>query len=237
MTQDRKYLGMTGTQVAILAGLAGFACLLFAVAGMLFMRGAVVGLRPPPVPQDTSTPRPTVTPFVIPSITPTATLTPVPYELLIPEGWVQFKTPLAEIWLPKGFKQVKAKASDDPTSLLPELEMIGPASESSIYPAIVMVSYEPLAGQTLDDYMEIKLAQLATNEAHVVERRRVSVNSVDAVRLVMELRVESFEVNDMMFILHDGGTAWLIQYVAQLNDFYVMLDTFEKSVQTFRITR
>ncbi|HJS18233.1 MAG TPA: hypothetical protein VJ785_05780, partial [Anaerolineales bacterium] len=102
MTQNRKLLGMTVPQLAILAGLAGVACLLFCVIGGLALRTGLgqfsLSLEPTP------TALPTSTSLIIPTVTPTETAAPIPYEQLIPNGWTQHKSQLIEIWLPPDFK-------------------------------------------------------------------------------------------------------------------------------------
>ena len=233
VTRSRKYFGMTTTQIAILAGLAGAACLLFAVAGWLALRGGSLA----PAPQDTPVPQSTATPFVLPTLTLTETPTPVPYEMLIPEGWVQFKTALVEIWLPKGFKQQKPKPSDDLSdSLTLDLEMVGAASDTSLYPVIVMVSYEPLTVGSLDAYVENLPIQLSS-EIRVAGKRKVTINSVEAVVVLLEMRLSGDEVNDQVYIFLDGGTVWFVQYVAQIKEFYELLPMFEQSIRTFRTVR
>lgn len=231
MTQDRKFLGMTTAQLAILGGLAGAVCLLFGVAGILILRGGLN--KSVQAPQNTPVPPMTATPFALPTLTPTGTPTPVPYELLIPEGWEQFKTALVELWLPKGFKQQKSKPGD---SAPPELQMVGTISETSLNPVIVMIYYEPLAAGSLDAYVDVALGNLPP-EDRVTERKRVNINSVDAVRVLVETRIDNTEANAMIYIIPDGGTVWMVFYFAQINDFYTMLDTFERSVKTFRPVR
>ncbi len=232
--QNPKYFGMTTMQIGILAGLAAAACLVFGVAGFLILRGGL-GSAAPAAPQDTPTPEFTVTPFALPTLIPTGTSTPVSYELLVPEGWVQFKTELAEIWLPKGFK--REKATDDPKdpSTL-EMTMSGPASQTSTYPVIANVYYEPLTVDSLDTYVDKVLAATSA-ENRVTERRKITINSVDAIRVTMETRYKNIDATAVNYIFLDGSTVWIVQYFAQMNDFYVMLDTFEKSVRTFRIVK
>ncbi len=235
-TQNRKYFGMTTAQIAILAGLAAAACLIFAIGGWLVLRsgpGAFV-----PAPQDTPIPQPTVTPLIIPTITPTETLTPVPYKMLIPDGWTQFKSTLAEIWLPKGFKQQKPKASDNPADAMTlDLEIVKlPSKKTSLNPVIVMVSYEPLTTGTLDSYLESLPNQLST-DIRVATRRKVNINSADAILVLLEGKFNGVEVNDQIYVLLDGSTVWFVHYMAQINDFYEMLPTFEQSIKTFRIVR
>jgi hypothetical protein len=235
-TQNRKYFGMTSQQVVILAGLAVAVILLLLVGGWLVLRGLPGSLAP--VPQDTPVPQATATPIVIPTLTLTPTLTPVPYEMLIPEGWAQFKTALVELWLPKGFKSQKPKATDNPAaSMTLDLEVVRPASKKvSLYPVIVLVTYEPLTVNTLDDYVEGLPAQLST-DVRVAAKRKVNINSVDAVLVLLEGKVDGNDINDQVYVFLDGSTVWFVHYMAQINDFYEMLPTFEQSIKTFRIVR
>lgn len=233
--QNRKYFGMTQTQIMILAGLAIAVCLVFGVAGVLVLRGGLGA--PAPVPQDTPIPQATATPFVIPTLTPTETLTPVPYEQLIPEGWVQFKTALVEIWMPKGFKQQKPKPSDDLSKAMTvDLEIVRPTSKTSLYPVIVIVSYQPSTASSLDAYVEGLPSQLSA-DTRVIGKRKVTVNSTDAILLTFESKVNGDDVNDQAYLLLDGSTVWFIQYIAQLNEFYDLIPTFEQSIKTFRVVR
>ncbi len=235
MTPNRKYFGMTTTQLAILAGLAGAVCLLFVVAGSLILRGGLGGSAP--APQDTPTPQFTVTPFALPSVAPTATLTPVPYEMLIPDGWLQFKTALIEIWLPKEFKVAKPKEIANSANLAPrELVATGTTSKSSPYKMFVVVSYEPMTLNSLDEYLTSKIVGLPA-DTRVADKRMVTMNSQDVVRFVLETRANTAEVNDMTYVFLDGTTVWYVEYIAQINEYFTMLDTFEKSAKTFRIVR
>lgn len=224
MAQGGKYFGMTITQIAILVGLGAAACLLFGFVGWLAMRG---GFQQAPAP--TMPPQMTATVFVVPTITPTVTSTPVPYEELIPEGWKQHKTELIEIWLPSNFKTTNEAADQ-------ELALIGSNPKTSLYRMSVLISYEPLGTDSLDTYLDTGLLGLDPT-LRVVERRKISLNATDAVRMVVEGRVEGIDVNELVYVFQDGGTAWAVIYVAQINEFYEMLPTFEQSIKTFRIVR
>jgi hypothetical protein len=233
MIQNRKYFGMTTTQLAILGGLAAGACLLFGVAGCFFLQGAPSMLAR--APQNTLPPQATSTLIVIPTFTPTETPTPVPYEMLIPEDWVQFKTELVEIWLPKEFKKQKPDPSESTMTM--DLMMVGFSSETSLNPMIVMVSYEPMVGGSLDAYVDAFVSDPG-EDVLVAEKGKVSVNSVEAIRILLEMRLDGGDIaNDLVYIFQDGSTIWYIQYIAQINEFYVVRPTFEKSVQTFRVVR
>jgi hypothetical protein len=230
--QDRKYFGLNTTQIGILAGLAGAACLLFGLTGWFIFRG---GFSRAPV--STPVTVSTSTPFVIPTITPTLSPTPIPYEQLIPNGWIQHRTALVELWLPPAF------ATGDSTLFsqiarvaIPELALTGKTSETSLYQMLVTVSYEPLVGGSLDSFLTNEIAQLPA-EARPTERREVSINSADAIRFIFEIRNNNVDVNDLSYVFLDGGTVWYVEYAAQINEFYEMLPMFEQSIKTFRIVK
>jgi hypothetical protein len=236
MTQNRNYFGMTRTQIGILAGLAGIACLLFGLAGWFVFRG---NLNPfaSEKKKKTNT-QSTPTPFMMPTLALTGTPTAVPYDLLIPDGWVQFKTGLVEIWLPAEFKQADPGTFlDSPDLAMPELFMREATSSSSLYQMLVMISYEPLTADSLDVYLDTEIAKLPSS-IRVAEKRKVLVNSTEVTRFVFETRTQNqIDVNDMAYVFLDGSTVWYVEYVAQINEFYEKLSTFEQSVKTFRIVR
>jgi hypothetical protein len=224
MTRQRRILGMTTTQIGILVALGAAACILFAITGWLVMGGGIrLAPASTPVPQITSTP------FVMPTVTATLSPTPVPYEQLIPEGWKQHKTELVEIWLPSNFKS-GGKDADE------ELALRATNPKSSLYAMSVTVFYEPLGTYSLDSYIDNQLVKIDPT-IRVVEHRKVSLNGIDAVRMVFEARVQSTDVNELVYVIQDGDTAWAVLYVAQINEFYEMLPTFEQSAKTFRIVQ
>ncbi len=226
--QDRKYFGMTIQQLGILIGLAVFACLLFGMAGFFIIRRGISGLQSQP---QTILPtlQMTATPFALPTLTPTATRTPLPYEQLIPVGWKQFKTALIELWLPSDFKSTKKDAGE-------ELAALSANSKNSLYKMRVGVSYEPLVEDTLETYLDHKIAKMDP-AIRVVDRKKVLVNSTEAVRILLEGRIQTVDVDELVYIFQDGSTVWAVTYVAQINEFYEMLPSFEQSAKTFRVVR
>jgi hypothetical protein len=236
MTQDRKYYGMTVQQVGVLAGLAGFACLLFGVTGWLALRGGLGLFSRSSEP--TPTAQPTSTRLIAPTVTPTETPTPIPYEQLIPLGWTQHKTALIELWLPSDFKNAApgVVSGVSGNSVFLNLALVSSSSKSA-YPASVSVSYEPLTSDTLKDFLDVKLSNIPL-EINMVENRRVSINSTEAVRLMFEGHTSNnLDVNDLLFVFQDGGTVWYVKYSAEITEFYETLPVFEESVKTFRIVR
>jgi hypothetical protein len=227
MMQDRKYFGMTVQQLGILGGLAAFACLLFGMTGIVMLRRNPAFLSNSPA--STATVQPTSMIVLSPTRTSTATPTPIPYDQLIPKDWKQFKTALIEIWLPPAFKSINKDADE-------ELAASSTNSKTSLYKMRVSVSYQPLVGDSVDATLDDRISKMDTT-IRVVERRKVSLNSIDAIRLTLEGRIENVDINELVYVIQDGTTAWFVVYVAQINEFYEMLPSFEQSILTFRIVR
>jgi hypothetical protein len=215
---------MTTAQIGILVALAAAACMLFAFTGWLVMRG---GFRPAPA--VTAAPQMTSTPFALPTLTATATPTAIPYEQLIPEGWTQHKTVLMEIWLPSHFKEVDKDADE-------EMRLLGPDPLNSFYQPIVIIGYLPLGTDTVDTYIDNQVLK-ADPTIRVVERRKVSVNGKDAIRMVLEARINTVDYTELAYLFQDGGTLWVVYYLAQINQYYEMLPVFEQSIRTFRVVQ
>jgi hypothetical protein len=189
-------------------------------------------------PESLPTPMPASTRPVTPTAAPTATVTPVPYEQLIPYGWTRHQTQLIELWLPPDFK---AAAPGEVTGVSGNAVFLNLALVSSSgttsYPISVAVSYEPLTFDTLEAFLDVKLSNIPP-DVNKAEHRKVSVNSVDAYRLMFEGRTtDNLNTNDLLYVFQDGGTVWYVKYSAEINEFYEMLPVFEESIKTFRTVK
>jgi len=234
MTVNKKYFGMTVPQLGILAGLAALAILLFCIVGWLVIRR---GLRAASAVLPAPSPLATATLVALPTPTTTAVPTPQVYETLIPAGWVQYKSPLYEIWLPAGYKD--ANADHLVTGLgsepIMELSLSGTYTSKSPNKIYVTVAYEPMTGNSFDEFLNQRLIALGPM---VSERSKVDLNTVPAVRLVFTGREGSnTDINELTYVVLDGTTVWYVQYTAELTDFYNLLTTFEASAETFRMVR
>ena len=235
MQQNKKFFGMTPRQIAILAGLIATACLLFGLAARFALRGGLT--RSPNSPQGTPASQFTATPWMIPSPVPTGTATLLPYETLIPTSWLQFKSALVEIWLPAEFQPADPQLLNNSfNTAISELVVRDSREDSSAYPMLVIVSYEPLTADSLDAFLDAEVAKIPS-DFRLAERKKITLNGVEAVRFVFEARFSNLEVNDLTYVFLDGGTVWYVEYIAQINEFYEMLSMFERSAQTFRLVR
>ena len=223
MPQNYKSLGITLSFIGILASLLIAACLLLGMTGWFgFKESARVYTRVPQKQPDTL------------SRTAFSVSTPVPYELLIPRGWEQFRTELVEIWLPKEFTssdpQLLSNATD---SAAPELLITGPSSPSSPFQMFVMISHESLTAGSLDDYLEGEAVKYPA-EVRVVEKMKVSINGRNAIRFVFETKSNHTNVKDLAYLFRDGNTIWYVEYVVPSDEYSAMLTTFESSIKAFR---
>jgi hypothetical protein len=238
MDGERKYFGMTMMQIGIIVGMVGLLCLILGVGGWFVLknfRGGGVS----PIAQVPPTIQPTVTPLIVmsPTAVITPTLTPIPYEQLIPADWKQFKTPLVEIWLPKNFKLADKKTVNNTAAFSgSELLITEIPSKSSAYNMLVNISYELMTGDSLDTFVRDQFPTLPY-QAHVSDYQTVSINSVEGRKIMIELRVNNIDINDMVYVFQDGNTVWYVQYMAQIAEFYDNLPVFEQSVKTFRPTK
>lgn len=236
MNEEQKVFGMTRMQIGILAGMAGILLLIACVGGWFVLRNSnPVDSAPAP----TSTPAPTVTPMlaVSPIVSPTLTPTPIPYEQLIPAGWKQYKTALVEIWLPSNFRLADKRTVNTTAGFaVPDLLISEIPSKSSAYNMLVGVSYDLMTGDSLDEFLDAKFPSLPY-QARMADRRTVFVNTVEARRIVVEVRINNIDFNDLVYVIRDGSTVWYVEYVAQINEFFDNLPIFEQSIQTFRTVK
>lgn len=236
MDLNKKYFGMTITQIGILAGLAGFALLLFCIVGYL-MLGKITGSSASPLATPTVSPQPTVTLVMTPTPTSTPVQTPLPYESLIPAGWVQHRTALFEIWMPTGYKAAKTTdmlVTGLGGSPIMDLALSYSASSKATKKIYMTVSYEPVTADTLDTFITARLTGLGLTPN---ERNKVTLNTIPAVRLVFSGRKGNTDINELTYVILDGTTVWYIQYTAEITDFYNTLGNFESSVKTFRVVK
>ncbi|HXD11395.1 MAG TPA: hypothetical protein VN653_15120 [Anaerolineales bacterium] len=234
MNQNTKYFGMTIKQLGILAGLAGLAFLLFCIVGWM----ALAKLRsraqaPAAIP--TIQPMPTL--ITIPTLTATPAPTPLPYELLVPAGWVQYRTALYEIWMPTGYKTTNTTdvlMTGLGGTPIVDLSLRGATSSKSANKIYMTVSYEPMTAATFDAFLTARLSGLglAPNE-----RSKVTLNTVPVVRLLFSGRKGNTDINELTYVILDGTTVWYVQYTAEITDFYNSLGNFESSAQTFRVVK
>ena len=233
MNSGRKYFGMTIPQLGVLAGLAGALFLILCVGGWLILGGGVNTASPQQI--STIAVSPTATLIVTPTITPTSAPTAIPYDQMIPKGWVQHKTALVELWMPSAYKESKLPIPEtEALSAQISITLLQPGTKkTTAYNKWAVVSYEPLTLESLDSFLDLKI-QSVELPARVVERRNVNLNGTPAVRVLAEFRVDNLDAKELIYVFQDGGTVWYVSFWAEINEFYENIETFEKAALTFR---
>jgi hypothetical protein len=237
MNLDRKYFGMTVSQLGILAGLAGLVLLLFCVVGWLVV-GKIRGRAFSPVPTAAPRLQPTVTLMPTLAVTTTPAPTPVPYESLIPAGWAQYRTALYEIWMPAGYKTTNTTdvlVTGLGGNPMVDLSLRGATSSKSPNKIYMTVSYEPMTTDSFDNFIITRLTSLGISPS---ERSKVTLNTVPAVRMIFSGRKgDNTDINELTYVILDGTTVWYVQYTAEITEFYNLLANFESSAKTFRVVK
>jgi hypothetical protein len=237
MDLNRKYFGLTVTQLGILGGLAGIAFLLFCMVGCLLL-GKVREKAFPQISAAAPTIQPTPTIILTPTLTTTPAPTPVPYASLVPTGWAQYRTALYEIWMLPGYKATKTidvlmtGLGGNPVL---DLSLKGAYTSKSTNKIYLTISYEPVTGDSFDAFIASHLTNLGVNPN---ERTKTTINADPAIRLVFSGRKgNNTDVNELTYVVLDGTTVWYLQYTAEITDFYNLLADFETSAKTFRMVK
>ena len=144
---------------------------------------------------------------------------------------------MIELWLPPDFKSAGTGAGSgiSGNAVFPEFALES-ASKSSLSKISVSVAYEPLTTSTLDEFVDLKVSGIPV-EINMAEHRKVSINSMNAYRLMFERHSDNVDTNDLLFVIQDGSTVWYVKFSAELTDYYESLPVFEHSIKTFRIVR
>jgi hypothetical protein len=230
-----RYFGMTKTQLTILVV---FGLIILGLLGGLAWVISGVGLSNLIPVSPVSTDPATVVP--LPTFTlrntstppePTPTDTPVSYESLIPEGWIQFKVGKAEMWMPATF--VKAAPGED---LLAAVEK---STLKKDIPTKITLWKESVPGMDLDTYVNENLKNFPNFSLYldttILEKKKFPVDPFEGKRVKVEYIAMGVQAEFAYYILKDGSTFWVITCGTYLSEFPEWQPIFDKVVHTFRV--
>lgn len=182
-------------------------------------------------------------------ISSTPTVAPIP-------GWERFEAGGVELWLPESYEGGNLGADldlivDNLRSLGPDFEQIALIIEqnpsmyviwafdsevgaSGALTNMAITTERVLTAMTLDTYLDSALGQLPA-QFQVVERGVVSLGEYQAGRLVLEFTISGVAGKELMYVVKDDNTIWVITFGTGAEEFEQRLPVFEQSVQTFRI--
>jgi len=197
---------------------------------------------------------------------PTAPSSPVPTLTVIvttapPDGWVEFRSPGAALWLPGNFvggdmvenrrdsinavnrlgSHFRDIRNEMQVALPPiVLWMVDETSTNSPVINNVQVIHEANQGDiSLDQYVQNKTNTVSTTKPMTVyETRRTTLFGLEARRLVYEQPiVAGYQVAGVAFYAKDGIDFWILNYIMHPNQSFDMQHIVEQSASTFYIIR
>lgn len=262
MNRKRRYLGMTGMQIGILAGLSACLCVVIG-AGAMFIMGNTQPASP-----DTSSSLPE-TPTMIPEDafgpTPTPTLPPTDLPVATPiPGWKKFEGGGVEVWMPGTYEggdpsqdragivaKIKAMGADfnniaqEVEQKLSESQYAIFAFDTNVGDALSLTTLQ-VASETLNSDLVIDMngyldaiVQHLDADQRLVDRRIETLDYYEAGRLFIEYKIGDEKISlyrkRAIYVVRVGATMWVLQYITERDDFKNQFPIFEQSIHTFRV--
>jgi hypothetical protein len=232
--RKRRYLGMTLTQLIVVACLGFTALGVMGIAGKMFlgnpMNFNIMPGQPTQQTQVNSTPLPTWTEsptITFTPILPKPTFTATTYESLIPEGWKQQKYKNIEFWAPADFESHPSSGD--------LIELASKKTGKDGIPANVSLTNEVGIKTDLDTFVKDGIDQF-TREVTYLERKDFGIGIYEAKRLKLEVIVSNTPMESVVYFIKVDDTVWIITCFSHLEDFHDWLPIFDKIAHTFRIT-
>ncbi len=176
------------------------------------------------------------------------TSTPIP-------GWNKFEGEGIEIWLPGSY--VGGDLSHDLDLILNNLRTLGPEFEAIIQlieqnPELFLIfvtdsnvgisgsltnvnitTEEILSTIDLDTYIDLAVNHFPS-QFNILERKIVNLGDYKAGRLLVEFQVSGIDGKELLYIIKDETTVWILTYATGKVEFAERLKEFELSALTFR---
>lgn len=268
-SKNKRYYGMTVSQIGILLGTAA---LLMCVAGAAFF--FVLSSAPPAQPPAATRSIPgagtmTSTPKVQRALTGTA-LTPtstldVSAPSAPPDGWVEFQTPGAALWLPPEFigGDLVLKKEDTITKIArfgryyrSAVDGIKRADQTTVLwmvdKSITKLNEMVIAVNarhiivteetSLDDY--IKSYWDGNDHGTPVamlftlnETRKLTLLGREAKRVTYSYIEDGHNFLGLTYYIKDGAEIWAVNYLVDPDQYVEMLHMVEQSIKTFRLVK
>jgi len=248
-----RYLGMTGTQIGILAGLLVVAML--SIGGLLWIiTSAAIPADIPPA--QTAIPTATEPATASPSATPgpTATAT-IQAPIAPPDGWLMFESEGVKIWLPDSYvggdmlkkrsktisiikSQIKSKRTIaeiyQATSEM-MLAMIDKNSiNSNVITNVLVLRYKSDENTSLNEFVQQGLDALSTSIT-LYGDKKMTIAGREARRLEMERRDGTKTFNQVAYFIKNQADIWVVQYNIDPTNMVDVTPTIRTSIQTLII--
>jgi hypothetical protein len=175
---------------------------------------------------------------------------------MVVDGWKMFKGGGAELWLPASYEGGDLTKDLDVVvervrSLGPDYEAIAHAmernrsafaiwafdsqiGESGGLTSVTVVTERVPSSVTLESYLGLVSKKL-TKDFRVVEQGMVPLDRYQAGRVVLEAQLQGTHVRQIMYIVKNGSTIWVVNLATGADEFDVRSPAFESSVRRIRV--
>ncbi len=171
-------------------------------------------------------------------------------------GWTKFEGRDIELWLPDSY--VGGNISEDSEVIVANLRQLGPdfeqtaqlieqnpdmfvilAVDSEVGPSgfltnVNVTTEKVLSAISIDTYLDAAEKQFPP-QFQIVERDKVSVGEYEAGRLVVEFDLSGIFGKELLYVIKDGTTMWIITYATAMEEYKDRLPEFEQSANTFQV--
>ena len=261
--KNARVMGMTGTQIGILAGLSLVAvlsvCVLFWMFSSALTGYSQAETQPPAPVQPSATPTPAQAAPTAAAVTPTGT-PPLVATSAPPAGWIRFQTPGAALWLPdtfvggdmaqhrsgtiqivtrlgKYFKNAATAMQTAPKEFV--LWMVNKNAQQSMIISTATVQHlTSTSEKNIDQFVQDDLNSNAngTPAAMFIEingTKKMMVLGHEARRITYLFHQAGTEEMGVTYFVKNSAEFWVIGYIVGPQEYIDMLPTFEQSMQTF----
>jgi hypothetical protein len=266
MTQKSpRYLGMSGTQVGILAGLMVIAmlvmCAIFWMVSSVALPASSRSADSQPGAsnpgQAAPTPAATATLMIFPTTVPSAT--PTPQVTIVPPGdWAMFETSGAQLWLPNNFiggdmTDQRAKTIQkvsklgkyyrlivDDMKAAPKdyvLWMLDTDWDKSVIVSTVIARHQVLTAETkLENYIDDELTKLG-HVPTINKNKKMTILGYETRQLVFQALLGTLEFTCVNYFIKDEADFWRVEYCVAPERYYELYPMIEKSMKTFYLVK
>jgi hypothetical protein len=257
-SKSSGFMGMTGTQISILIGLAVVALLSICGVGWAMLSLGSLGAAPAAT-TVVSMPSPTVTATEDVTATPEITATPTPPSTVAPpDGWVEFTTQGGGLWLPNSFvggdmiahkneviskvrqlgsffRPIADSMKQPPTNTV--LWMVDKNKQKNPLVTTVIVRSITLTDDTTIDKVIADYLANSNPPPTVNETKKLTILGREARRLISQGITNTLDFSEFDYIIKDENDFWIISYVMSTDIYMDSLPMVEKSIQTFNISK
>ncbi|MGC1378853.1 MAG: hypothetical protein WA821_21655 [Anaerolineales bacterium] len=258
--KSARYFGMTNSQLGILAGAA--AVVLLVIGGLSWFVFA------PPSPEQpaavaTEIP-PTPSPYFTQVIVVTSPPTPSPEiaTSVPPDGWVEFQTQGARLWLPSNFvggdlltnraesinsitrlggarfKNTVKAMKQTPSQLV--MWMVDKTVSNDPIIMTILITHEVKEeGISIEQYLQDNITSVsATLSTTVYETKKITLLGREARRMAYRQQIQAgYEIAGVAYYIKDENDFWVVDYMLDPNKYTDMLSMVEQSIHTFDLVK